>query len=439
MSLQNWDSSENLISVFVESLSDPLNPKYCCKFYNCLLFFLNHTDVLTDTLSFIWVDLRITQTLILDRPEFHCHYLMSHFPELFKALMSFLTVDRSREDMRKLKDRMESCTCDQADPVVKLLHSFKLLDNVAPPIDSLVDTLTVDTLKSLVRSMATLLRLPVLMCPNDLKEIKKVRRAKARGKEVRWPMSPQDILDGDVQSRMTMLCRWLDEYTAMPMLHLIQAIGFKCGRDVVISLLLSATLAKNLVDLTEASLRQMLAQKTAVSPDQLKNHPFKWCLGMMITLERSRGAIPLAWFYNDQAARLLEIFTQTAKFGDRIKKESKKKVSSGTKRLQWDYSYWEIVINSTGGELHSQLNLPHDKTKYHPMLLAASDAFTFKKMDPWQSACDNMLQVVYMSRCAYPLCTENFLGSGRKFQYCGGCRRTPYCSVEHQRSDVSCF
>lgn len=436
MSIKSYDSTENIISVFVESLSDPLHPAYCCKFYNNLLLFINYPTFWAIRNSIKIADPGLCRTLV-NRPDLARPYLHSHFHGLFAACMTFLTVTRSREGMRELKDRMECCTCDRTDPVSELLHSVKLINLPPPPEDDITGQLAIASLKSLVLSMSLLLRAAILeYCPADLKGIKKARKNVARGKQVPWPTTPQEILGIDIAPKVTMLCRWLDEYPALKTLNLLQAVAFKCGRDAVISMLRSATLGKHLVDLLDQTFRYIIQKKVPMDCTKLAD-PFKWCLLTMLTLGLHPGAVSLAHFYNDQCGRLLEILTEAADYGDRFKKEPKNKVP-WVSRLLADMDLWEKVIGQTGGAIHSKLDLPGDKT-YHRRILVASELerkFERKDMDPWQRACDNMTSIMSWTRCAYPLCNESFIGTGSKFQYCGGCKRAPYCSVDHQRSDV---
>lgn len=426
--------SEHIISVFVKSLSDVLRPAYCCKFYNCLLLFLNEPSLESAPDSVKAANQGLYRILV-DRPEFRPRHLRSHFHELFAACISFLTVTRSREDMRELRDRMEDCSCDQSDPVVKLLHSMSEIDE-RHPSDDIHGRLVMDSLRSVVVCMSILVGGAISDCPNDLKEIKKVlKKAATHGKHVPWPTTPREILGDDVESTVTMLCRWLDENPSLPLLKLLHLVGFKCGREAVISMLLSATLPKNLVNLMDLSFREVPPTMTSANARGLVE-PLRTCFITILTLEMHPDGVSVAYFYDDQCGRLLEVLTKVAYLADRAKKAPWGSV------LATDINLWEKVIGTTGGAVHSKLELPSDKTKYHIRILIGSDLMRQKRLkdrEPWQNACDYMGSLMSLDRCAYPLCNESFTGTGRKFQYCGGCRRVPYCSVDHQRSDVRIF
>lgn len=337
--------------------------------------------------------------------------------------------------MHKLRDRMEKCECNESDPVVRLLHAHVPV-TFTPPHDEIpgIQEFEVETLRGVVLGMTDLVTEAIREAPEDLKDIRKAKRAAKRGRTVQWPTTPQEILPGsDVEASMTMLCRWLDEFPSLTMIHLLQAVGFACGRKAIISLLLSATLPKNLVNILSLSLLRIPEHITRTNVRRLAM-PISACFKLIATLETQPDGVPVAYFYDEHCDRLLEVLTEVAKLSDRL-------IEAGldSRLPEASLPLWKRIVRFTGGSIHSKLELPADETKYHPSLLKGSELIRKKRQrdeSPWQSASDHLIGLESLTRCAFPMCNENFASSGRKFKYCGRCKRVPYCSVECQRNDV---
>jgi hypothetical protein len=56
------------------------------------------------------------------------------------------------------------------------------------------------------------------------------------------------------------------------------------------------------------------------------------------------------------------------------------------------------------------------------------------RADPLMESFWELLDLSRSRRCAAPTCTITFAGAGRKFKFCSGCGRMPYCSAVCQRA-----
>ncbi|KAK0472517.1 hypothetical protein IW261DRAFT_809890 [Armillaria novae-zelandiae] len=92
-------------------------------------------------------------------------------------------------------------------------------------------------------------------------------------------------------------------------------------------------------------------------------------------------------------------------------------------------------LRSAIGEQNFQ-DIAEDVPKYNPLILTTlrrqqENLPASLECSPFASACDAI-------RSGIDACSETVSSKGRKLQYCGGCRRVPYCSPECQKSEWKC-
>ncbi|PBK83000.1 hypothetical protein ARMGADRAFT_682596 [Armillaria gallica] len=84
-------------------------------------------------------------------------------------------------------------------------------------------------------------------------------------------------------------------------------------------------------------------------------------------------------------------------------------------------------------------SLPEDAQKYHPLILTTlkrqqENVPVSLERSPFASAYDAVWTISVRDRCHAVGCSQTVSSKGQKLQYCGGCRRVPYCSPECQKS-----
>ncbi|KAJ6563616.1 hypothetical protein DFH09DRAFT_1158529 [Mycena vulgaris] len=218
-------STPALLAQAIQSLADPNNPIFCCRYYICLL---SHIEIEN---ALIWEN-----PIIRDAPyaSDNLRLKLSALAEsmsLLDALSAFITTNRSREDMAALAHRMEHCECDRTDRLIDGMHAWKW-NSTAYCRNPPGFVCRVCTLEGLIAIVADLFFNALQLHDH---------------RQTRWPRNRRQCLVGNDETAATMLCRWLDFYPILPLLRAISAAASSFGRLVLVPFLLSAHLPKNLV------------------------------------------------------------------------------------------------------------------------------------------------------------------------------------------------
>ncbi|KAJ7352312.1 hypothetical protein DFH08DRAFT_1078021 [Mycena albidolilacea] len=198
----------------IQSLQDPNNPTFCCRYYICLLSQIEPEDA---HMRHNWENPIILHALDnSDDLQFRDQVgWVADSTSLLDVLSAFITTNRSRADMAALARRMEHCECDRNDRLVDSMHAWEW------------------NLTAYCRDPDGRPRLP--------------GPPTARPSGLRWPRNRRQCLVGSDEAAATMLCRWLDVYPILSLLRVIAATPASFGRVVLVPFLLSAHLPKNLV------------------------------------------------------------------------------------------------------------------------------------------------------------------------------------------------
>lgn len=347
--------------------------------------------------------------------------------------------------MGVLKETIKQCSCDLSDPVVSRLHAWKFAEHVQYTLDPIDRSLDDNSLGSMVLGMAILLQKAIGENRTDFKDVRKAKRATERGESRSWPNNPLIILgDGldtpTIEKKVTMLCRWHNEYLALCLTRLLQSVCATGGRRVVLAFLASAYLPGDVLTL----LRTAIAKNTPFRGDlltaeiQKPARPLTYIFRFIGTYQSEPDGVSVAYFYGKHCDELLELLTKAGELWENIQRVY------GLQVLDDPQFKWIHIIGGTGGSVHSKLNKPNDPSKYHQMIISAgAEVQAAREKDitmenPWDVA-EYLPQLLAREKCTSPTCPETFAGSGKKFMYCSGCKRAPYCSAECQRSDVCIF
>ncbi|KAJ7229277.1 hypothetical protein C8J57DRAFT_1147476 [Mycena rebaudengoi] len=389
-------STATLLAQATESLADPNNPTFCCKYYICLLSQIEdlkgnfwENPIIPDT-SYASDSLRLKLAPLSD----------SMF--LLDVLSVFLTTNRSREDMVALAQRMERCECDRTDRLVDAMHAWKWDFNAycCDPPDFATRSCTLEGLIGIVAHIFS-----------DALELRRRRRTG-------WPKNRQ-CLAGTDEAAATMLCRWLDFYPILPLLRAISEAASVFGQPVLIPFLLSAHLPKNLVAILKRGVDSLPVDFAGEATPYGIVYPITLVFDTFHRLLNIDDGVSPAYFYREHCPLLLETLNRVAEI---------------EKKMTWIFDGgWESGLN-LGGVVHSQLVLPFDEAKYHPRILAYSKkhrSAILHVQTPYQLAMNIMLMLAELPpQCMNISCTKTTPAS-----ICSGCKRVAYCDAQCQTRD----
>ncbi|KAJ7842884.1 hypothetical protein B0H13DRAFT_2413244 [Mycena leptocephala] len=305
-------STATLLAQATESLANPNNPTFCCKYYICLLSQIEdlkgnfwENPIIPDA-SYASDSLRLKLAPLSD----------SMF--LLDVLSVFLTTNRSREDMVALAQRMERCECDRTDRLVDAMHAWKWDFNVycCDPPDFATRSCTLEGLIGIVAHIFS-----------DALELRRRRRTG-------WPKNRQ-CLAGTDEAAATMLCRWLD---FSPILPLLRAISEAASRR----------LPKNLVAILKRGVDSLPVDFAGEATPYGIVYPITLVFDTFHRLLNIDDGVSPAYFYREHCPLLLETLNRVAEI---------------EKKMTWIFDGgWESGLN-LGGVVHSQLVLPFDEAK----------------------------------------------------------------------------
>jgi hypothetical protein len=230
-------------------------------------------------------------------------------------------------------------------------------------------------------------------------------------------------LAGTDEAAATMLCRWLDFYPILPLLRAISEAASVFGQPVLIPLLLSAHLPKNLVAILKRGVDSLPVDFAGEATPYGIVYPITLVFGTFHRLLNIDDGVSPAYSYREDCPLLLETLNRVAEI---------------EKKMTWIFDGgWEFGLN-LGGVVHSQLVLPFDEAKYHPRILAYSKkhrSAILHVQTPYQLAMNIMLMLAELPpQCMNVSCTKATPAS-----ICSGCKRVAYCDAQCQTRDVRFF
>ncbi|KAF7333474.1 hypothetical protein MVEN_02363600 [Mycena venus] len=392
-------STTALLAQAIQSLADPNNPKFCCRYYICLL---SHIEI---EHAAVWEN-----PIIRDAPYANASDdlqlelgALTKSMSLLDVLSAFITTDRSREEMAALAQRMEHCECDRTDRLIDGMHAWKW-DSTAYCRDPPGFVCRTCTLEGLIAIIADLLFNALQL--HDLQR-------------TRWPKNRRQCLAGNDETAATMLCRWLDFYPILPLLRAISAAAASFGPSVLVPFLLSAHLPKNLVAILKRGVDSLPVDFAGSFDPFGVVYPITLVFITMNELSNIDDGVSSAYFYREHCPLLLETLNRVAEI------DSKMVWSSN--------AHWETGIN-LGGIVHAKLVLPFDETKYHQRILAYSKmnrTTILHVQTPYQLAMNIMLTLTELP----PQCMDISCAKETAASLCSGCRRVAYCDVQCQTHD----
>lgn len=237
-----------------------------------------------------------------------------------------------------------------------------------------------------------------------------------------------------------MACQPTRWYLCTILTRLLQSVCASGGRQVVLSFLASGYLPADVPALLEHAIERASSIRTGMTPRELDNDmkSMIYIFRFVTTYQSEPDGVSIAYFYAEHCDQMLELLTRTGHLLDRVKDEYGPYICANAG------VFAELLthVAVTGGTIHSKLQKPPNTSLYHPSIIAESTHIEQNRLmghpmaSPWIVA-DYLSHFLARERCGRPDCQQTFASTGSKFLYCAGCRRTPYCSMECQRGDVS--
>ncbi|KAK0452772.1 uncharacterized protein EV420DRAFT_1558415 [Desarmillaria tabescens] len=305
------------------------------------------------------------------RPS-HCLRASRH--DLLKTSLTFLTAPRSQDEVHALQSAMETCSCPKDNPLSNGLHKY---------------------------------------CPS----IKHRPGRRSAGKHRCGQVTPNEFYSTfGAETAVKMLWQWAYMYQLQPSFLLFSSVIVMAGTTLSVMIFIMPSFAPQLIEIINKDVDSLekigsLADRDFTVLQQAET------IALITTTEmiaKGEGRRVNTYWQNHKEALLQALsrvvsITTGAPFHEELLKR--------------------VCI------IHDALSVPHDPAKYHPLILEGSRALReeHKKENDFWRAYRAIRQATVSDRCYSPGCLETFTSMGRKFQFCSGCVRVPYCSRQCQR------
>lgn len=252
-------------------------------------------------------------------------------------------------------------------------------------------------------------------------------RAERRGSILQWPPHVRTLLGTSADAPILALTRWMVAYPShkyfSKYFDLLSEVLRICGRAAATTMFRCVHIPRALVDEIECTLAELPEPPTigALQP-----------IFAVLRWSRQTYAHPdemsTAYFYGGESERLVGLIDSLIRLYPRISH------IPGAGRIREDVHNPRTFMQD-GGVVHSSLDLPYDTERYHHDLLTCSRATRARRVEEnvYYRTYGLMIEQSNVDYCGFPPCKATFTGEGRRFRYCGSCKRIPYCSVECQK------
>ncbi|KAJ7614935.1 hypothetical protein FB45DRAFT_936455 [Roridomyces roridus] len=414
------------------SLVDATAPKYCVKYYIYFVHSLTGIPAFPGSPEATddWpppVDAR-SPSSFQRCSDASVARVAEECPELLTSFMAFIRHERSREDMIALARKMETCSCDMRDAYVDEAHNWHWLNHtVSPGVFPDPYHPRTDTLECLVRALGTILALQIEVF------FKIPWENRMEGPHTSWPRFPRDIFGPNFTAAVTQCCRWLDEYPSFQLLSLIASFARPEDDSVLGTLLHSATLRRNMVQLLNFVCDALPCKPTSVNRMKWYKAPTVIMQNFISSFGYIADGVSTAYFYDEQAEPMLDAMTRvTHKLHDHLPSDAEDAI-------------WHRTLQTHAGYIHEKLALSYDTQRFHPSIVQGSQSarlsiIHIRNKRPFETALNLLYSnaTLMQSSCSNPDCTT-FVGSASgRYQQCGRCSRVIYCSQSCQRHEVNC-
>ncbi|KAJ7430981.1 hypothetical protein B0H11DRAFT_1942372 [Mycena galericulata] len=365
---------------------------------------------------------------------------------VWPAVLSFLTVKRTSDQLKKLQTNMNTCSCP-INAETAAVHA------------SGANVLAQRSAMFFMRGI-TRINTDVNMTPyhcliihfftgisNYLTSLGVTRLAKGRTNE--WPQAPSDLLPHGASTTIESLEQWIEtlrDPAPFPLLLLTQIVRL-CRTLIVPNMVASQKISRLVV----SSLREAYdeAKSTVIPPPhpwfpeaklsaaetlKLRISPVELFLGNfspeIMRNALTAGEIYTFWGAHDRAlfewlTAVLKLFTASSLFPPQVGADPKQFWAQGGSTVM----VFRSITSSIFSHLSNKYGITADKLEPGARAMWESR----EKEAPWKTICRRLNWVKSEERCGMEGCTESLQTISSQFQRCAGCGIVGWCSKEHQR------
>ncbi|KAK0204116.1 hypothetical protein DFS33DRAFT_861530 [Desarmillaria ectypa] len=386
--------------LFVISLSNPQRPVHCALFYvSCLKIFTSTPE-----------------TIISLQKTRH---------DIFDTLIRFLTVPRSRSEVLSFGTSLENCACTvETDSDIKLIHNLR---DFRYPKSQCTFTDVLESIMELV--VRAIIRPEVNTGIPQLRKVgKEAHKAERSGLQPQWPTKATDTFPQGADLTMHMLWTWVDLYEVTHIITYINILLRSSGSTFVSSFSKMPDYPSRILAIFESRLDKLNSGKYR------EVHPFD--LASIHDFIRLTGTVGSASMRKDLGI-MMQMVILWQPHGEALLLLLAKalRIASSTSNSFVSHLIIKERFQDTGGMIHHMYLKQKDVTQYHPHFLPESRriAAAMTNPDPYASTAAALKSLLDMDKCGLYGCPQTFTLQGKRFQYCGGCGKIPYCSQTCQR------
>ncbi|KAG7446903.1 uncharacterized protein BT62DRAFT_93161 [Guyanagaster necrorhizus] len=386
--------------LFVTSLSNPYRPDHCALFYlSCLKIFTSTPETI--------ISLQRTRH------------------DIFDTLIRFLTVPRSRSEALSFGTSLEKCTCAvETDSDIKLIHNLRDFRYPKSPC-TFVDVL--DSIMELV-VRAIVRPDPNNAIPQLRKARKEAHKAERSGLQPQWPTKASDTFPQGGETTIRMLWTWVDLYGIVHVVSYVNILLRSSGSTFISFFSKMPNYPSRILAIFESRLDKLNSSKYQ------EVHPFD--LASIHDFIRLTGTVGSDSMRKDLGI-MMQMVMLWRPYGEALLLLLAKalRIASSTSNTLVSRIIMKERFQDTGAMIH-HLYLQHKEViQYHPLFLSESRriAAAVTNLDPYASTAAILKSLLEMDKCGLYGCSQTFTLQGRRFPYCAGCGKIPYCSQACQR------
>lgn len=336
--------------------------------------------------------------------------------QIYKLTMAFLTTPHEPKDILRFQADLEKCRCRGA-LNVHALHRYaqeKVFPGEQPP-----------DFHDLVTMMATIVNSAIPRGPISLYKVDRaIRRAGRAGITPLFPSSPKELLPTGIETGIRSLIHvfmsdqtGLCLFSGLPLLAAVLRVCRGAGAPLLAS---TASFAFLIAHSGAGSLKLVHEDEPELRAAFLLSiaRTFQYGFESMDDLELRHFCCnkPAASAY-DVADRLNIICTSIPRVAAALPAAHAKVLRDTLEEFL-----------QIGGRVHMVMSLPKDAKRFHPRILAISEAQAIERTDPFYVARRACKYFFESQRCGSTSCMKTYSSECRKFRRCSRCVVVPYCS-----------
>ena len=384
---------EEFMDDFVDSLANPGQPKHCIRFY--------------------LTSLHMFQLEPQAYAELRCAR-----PDVFAAVLRFLTLQRSDSDIRALEEQLSTCHCAQT-------LSEETLDQVhfhqVPATGHVFESFVERAAAFLMRAISNIDHIQDHWLSLDHAR-KEAKKADKRGEQFPWPKQSRDIFVNPPDVMLQMLWKFYHTFKEPSIVVLFELLLVAAGTTFTSVIY---TIPDFPLQFTE-QFERVLCEEDGSERSGLA---FTMMLQILLcaTNRFYEGDANLLSRWRPHARETILVVTKalqkllarpSPKFSDNEPTQTQLLIRCGHILLFFCGDVREVVAN-----IH----------RYHPLIIVKIlDDTVSREEDHHITAYDKIYRLAKSDRCHAPGCQETFSKQDRTFQACSGCMVVSYCSKKCQ-------